>query len=65
MIGKKTVAIQLTKDEVDYIKEFCDYNLAVGTVIITQSSESGTNLTTKVMVKDLPETMTDITENNY
>lgn len=65
MIGKKTVAIQLTKDEVDYIKEFCDYNLAVGTVIITQSSESGTNLTTKVMVKDLPETMTDITENSY
>lgn len=65
MIGKKTVAIQLTKDEVDYIKEFCDYNLAVSTVIITQSSESGTNLTTKVMVKDLPETMTDITESNY
>ena len=42
----------------DYIK-----TLAVGTVIITQS-ESKKGLITKVMVKDLPETETDITDIN-
>lgn len=56
------VVIQLNKNEVDALKEFCDDNLAVGTVLITQSSESGIGLTTKVMVKDLPEIMTDITD---
>lgn len=56
--------ITLTKAEVDALKEFCDDNLAVGSVLITQSSESGIGLTTKVMVKDLPETMTDITDIN-
>lgn len=54
--------VSLTKDEVDSLKYFCDENLAVGTVLITQSSESGIGLTTKVMVKDLPETETDITD---
>ena len=56
------VVISLTKEEVNSLKEFCDENLAVGSVIITQSSESGIGLTTKVMVVDLPETMTDITD---
>lgn len=56
------VAVSLTKNEVESLKQFCDENLAVGTVIITQSSESGIGFTTKVMVKDLPETMTDITD---
>ena len=57
-----SVAIQLSKEEVDSLKQFCDDNLTQGTVLITQSSESGIGLTTKVMVKDLPETMTDITD---
>ena len=56
------VVIQLFKEEVDSLKQFCDDSLAQGTVLITQSSESGIGLTTKVMVKDLPETMTDITD---
>ena len=56
------VAVSLTKNEVESLKQFCDENLAVGTVIITQSSESGIGFTTKVMVKDLPETTTDITD---
>ena len=56
------VVIQLSKKEVDSLKEFCDDNLAIGIVLITQSSESGIGLTTKVMVKDLPETLTDITD---
>ena len=54
----------LTKKEVNSLKDFCDDNLAVGAVLITQSSESGIGFTTKVMVKDLPETMTDITDIN-
>ena len=66
LINMKTsnipVVISLTKEEVNSLKEFCDENLAVGSVIITQSSESGIGLTTKVMVVDLPETMTDITD---
>lgn len=57
-----SVVIQLSKEEVDSLKQFCDDNLAQGTVLITQSSKSGIGLTTKVMVKDLPETMTDITD---
>ena len=56
------VVIQLSKKEVDSLKEFCDDNLAIGTVLIIQSSESGIGLTTKVMIKDLPETLTDITD---
>lgn len=61
-INNIPVVIQLSKEEVDSLKQFCDDNLAQGTVLITQSSESGIGLTTKVMVKDLPETMTDITD---
>lgn len=56
------VVIRLTKEEVESLKAFCDENLVIGTVLVTQSSESGIGLTTKVMVKDLPETMTDITD---
>ena len=56
------VVISLTKAEVDSLKDFCDDNLAVGTVEIIQSSDSGIGYTTKVMVKDLPETLTDITD---
>ena len=56
------VVVSLTKEEVNSLKDFCDDNLAVGSVLITQSSESGIGLTTKVMIKDLPETETDITD---
>ena len=56
------VVISLTKEEVNSLKEFCDENLAVGSVIIDQLELSGIGLTTKVMVKDLPETLTDITD---
>ena len=51
----------LTKAEVDSLKEFCDDNLAVGTVKIQQES-AGVGVVTKVMVNDLPETLTDITD---
>ena len=54
--------VTLTKQEVEYLKEFCDENLERGNVIIDQVYGSGIGLTTKVMVKDLPETMTDITD---
>lgn len=54
--------ITLTKQEVYSLKEFCDENLERGTVIIDQIYGSGRGPTTKVMVKDLPETMTDITD---
>ena len=56
------LVIQLSKKEVNTLKDFCANNLSEGTVLIIQSSESGIGLTTKVMVKDLPETMTDITD---
>lgn len=56
------IVIQLSKEEVNSLKQFCDDNLARGIVLITQSSKSGIGLTTKVMVKDLPETLTDITD---
>ena len=56
------VVISLTKAEVDSLKDFCDNNLAVGTVEISQLSDSGIGYTTKVMVKDLAETLTDITD---
>ena len=52
----------MTKTEVNSLKEFCDENLAVGQVEITQSYSSGIGTTTKVQVKDLPETLTDITD---
>ena len=54
--------VVLTKDEVKFLKEFCDDNLFRGNIIIIQSSDSGIGLTTKVMVEDLPETLADITD---
>jgi hypothetical protein len=54
--------ISLTREEVNSLKEYCDENLYVGPVIIDQLELSGIGLTTKVMVKDLPETLTDITD---
>ena len=54
--------IALTKEEVDSLKTFCDENLERGQVIIDQLELSGIGPTTKVMVKDLPETLTDITD---
>ena len=56
--------IALTKEEVDSLKTFCDENLQRGLVIIDQLELSGIGPTTKVMVKDLPETLTDITDVN-
>lgn len=56
------VVISLTKYEVEALADFCNENLATGSIIIQQSSESDIGLTTKVMVRDLPETMTDITD---
>ena len=52
----------MTKVEVDSLKEFCDENLALGQVEIIQSHSSGIGTTTKVQVRDLPETLTDITD---
>ena len=54
--------IYLTNSEVNALKDFCDDNLAVGVVEITQENVSGIGPTTKAMVKDLPETLTDITD---
>ena len=59
---KTTRRVTLTKEEVNSLKEFCDDNLERGQVIIDQLELSGIGLTTKVMVKDLPETLTDITD---
>ena len=59
---KITRRVALTKEEVNSLKEFCDDNLERGQVIIDQLELSGIGLTTKVMVKDLPETETDITD---
>ena len=52
----------LTKEEVDSLKKFCDDNLAVGTVVITQKPCGGIGRETKVQVHNLPETLTDITD---
>ena len=54
--------IVLTKNEVESLKGFCDNNLYRGNIIIIQSFDSGVGPTTKVMVQDLPETLTDITD---
>ena len=54
--------VTLTKEEVDSLKGFCDDNLERGHVIIEQSELSGIGPITRVMVKDLPETLTDITD---
>ena len=55
------VVISLNREEVDALKSFCDDNLAVGTVKISQKS-TGIGYVTRVMVTDLPETLTDITD---
>ena len=61
MTTKEPLAkIILTKEEVDNIKEFCDENLCVGEVIVSQEG-----LVTRVQVKDLPETLTDISDRQY
>ena len=49
--------IRLTKNEVQDLYDFCSDNLAVGTIEIEQSYKK-----TTVMVTDLPETLTDITD---
>lgn len=59
---KTTKRVTLTKEEVNSLKEFCDDNLQRGQAIIDQLELSGIGLTTKVMVKGLPETLTDITD---
>lgn len=56
------VTIYLNKEEVNSLKKFCDDNLAAGEVVITQHYKSGIGYTTSVMVKDLPETLLDITD---
>ena len=56
--------VVLTKDEVDALKQFCDENLAIGTVIIDQITTSSMGNYTWVMVKDLPDTRTDISDNS-
>lgn len=53
--------IKLTKEEVDNLKRFCDDNLATGCVVINQQP-SGVGNVTNVMVENLPETLTDITD---
>ena len=59
---KRPVAkkVTLTKEEVDSLKEYCDENLCVGEVIVSQEG-----LVTRVQVKDLPETLTDISDRQY
>ena len=52
--------IALTKEEVNNLKEFCDENLCVGEVVVSQEG-----LVTRVQVKNLPETLTDISDRQY
>lgn len=59
---RKKPDIILTKQEVDDLKQFCDENLAVGVVELFQDHKSGIGTATRVQVKDLPETLTDITD---
>ena len=54
--------ITLSKAEVEALKDFCDDNLAVGSVNIIQESDGGVGWITKVQVQNLPETLTDITD---
>ena len=55
----------LTKEEVEELKKFTDDNLERGTVKVVQTHTSGIGVATQVMVTDLPETLTDITDFNY
>lgn len=59
-ISNTPVIVSLTKEEVNSLKEFCDENLCVGEVIVSQEG-----LVTRVQVKDLPETLTDISDRQY
>ena len=55
--------IYLTDNEVEALNDFCVFNLRKEEVVeITQENISGRGPATKVMVKDLPETLTDITD---
>ena len=54
--------IFLTKDEVESLKNYCDGNLTVGVVEVTQDKHGGLGYSTWVQVKDLPETRTDISD---
>ena len=58
------VTIYLNKAEIDSLKEFCDDNIAAGEIKITQHHKSGIGYTTTIMVKDLPETLLDITDHS-
>ena len=58
----KDTIVRLTKEEVDSLKDYCDENLATGVVEIMQNHSSGIGYSTRVRVKDLPETLTDITD---
>ena len=55
----------LTKEEIEELKRFTEDNLERGTVKVIQTYTSGIGVTTQVMVTDLPETLTDITDFNY
>ena len=59
-ISNTPVIVSLTKEEVNSLKEFCDENLCVGEVIVSQEG-----LVTRVQVKDLPETLTNISDRQY
>ena len=52
---------ELTKAEIDSLKEFADSNLERGTIDIVQGS-NGLGMITTVQVHGLPETLTDITD---
>lgn len=58
----KVRKIFLTKAEVDSLKEFSDNNLCTGNIEVYQYSEGGIGFVTKVQVRDLPETLMDITD---
>lgn len=54
--------IYLNKNEIDALKKFCDDNIVTGVIEVRQDYASGIGYATKVMVRDLPETLTDITD---
>ena len=61
-IPRVPVVVYLTKDEVDSLKGYCDDNLAVGAVKITQEGGGGIGFITKVQIPNLPDTLEDITD---
>lgn len=56
------VTIRLTKAEVEALKNYCDDNLAIGIVEVTQSHSSGIGWNVYAQVENLPETRKDITD---